>query len=365
MADNYFNDKNDYYYLKLKPPHDLRPYFLNHEMLRVMNSIMNFSSNYVKGKYKLNDLSLAKCDDLKRVKEYVYDAKCDKCKRRFESSPTARLYCLIYKKNLIETPSNCHNKYKLICGTCTDELHKINNSMLQTFQLYPKLTMETVKELCKYDFVTKYLFHIDFNNCRRVTETFQDKINNVYETFTTIIKNKRSNERIVKISLLTYEKTLFEENSDGCFMVHKRIVGGDDSIGTKNVLQFDQEICNMLDFIERHRFVALTYFYQVEKEIYHEDGGGDYIVYFSKPFSGYNNRLNCERCKKKFFKNNRNNIILFCSKCGFMNRMHFNTALDNIDLSTIRFAPECVKRVKNKLYCIIYYDLNSTKLRSF
>ncbi|QWO71543.1 ME53 [Orgyia pseudotsugata single capsid nuclopolyhedrovirus] len=323
-------------------PRDMRPFFLTSEQIKLMNATMRFAADYVRGVYKLNNLKLMNCGDLKRVNECVLSPKCDKCKKEFRSIARAELYCIVNKKNMIETESNCHNKYKLVCGACRRSLNADNLNLI-IYQLYPKLTLVDVEALCRYNFITKYIFKIE-PNCEPEKTIFQDHIRHVYKSFCDIVHNKAPNEQIVKVTMLTYEKPLFSEDSNGCYMMHEN---------GKNVLQFAQATSNMLEFIKTHTFLALTYFYQVDKLVY-ENKNCEYTAFFSKPFTYYNKRLECNKCKSKFYKNN---IILFCSKCGFMNRMHFTAKLDKISPLEMYYFPECVKALKNKLYCVLYYDM--------
>ncbi|QHB21674.1 Me53 [Artaxa digramma nucleopolyhedrovirus] len=332
-------------------PQDLRPYFISRENLKLMTAIMRFAADYVRGVYKLNNLALMNCENLKHTNECMLsNVSCDKCKNEFRKMLKPDLYCLIYKKNIIENECNTYNKYKLVCGQCAKDVLNVAAKTSKTenvslFQLYPIVTLNTVEELCRYNFVTKYLFKINVDDYVVNKQVFQDKTLNVYKSFCDITRNKSNNEQIVSIKLLTYEKTLLVENSDYCFMTHEN---------GKNVLQFKQSSCNMVEFAKRHCFEALTYFYEVEKRVY-ANQNYDYTVYFSKPFSGYNKRLYCSKCKSKFYKNN---IIMYCGRCGFINRMHFNAKIDKVDLNKMIYYADCVRAKRNKYNCLIYYDMD-------
>ncbi|ABY65740.1 major early-transcribed protein 53 [Orgyia leucostigma nucleopolyhedrovirus] len=323
-------------------PQDMRPFFLSAQQIKLMNATMRFAVDYVQGVYKLNNLKLMNCNDIKRINECLFSPSCDKCKQEFRRIRRAELFCVVNKKCLTETEANCHNKYKLICGACRRSISSDNINLI-IYQMYPKLTLATVEALCRYNFITKYIFNIDTHS-ERDKIIFQDHIRHVYRSFCDIVHNKAPHEQIVKVTLLTYEKPLFSEDSNGCYMVHEN---------GKNVLQFEQPTSKMLEFAKTHTFLALTYFYEVDKLVYKNDSH-DYTAYFAKPFTYYNKRLQCSKCKNKFYKNN---IILFCSKCGFMNRMHFFEKTDKISPLEMHYFPECVKALKNKLHCVLYYDM--------
>ncbi|QYC92693.1 Major early transcription protein 53 [Trabala vishnou gigantina nucleopolyhedrovirus] len=331
-------------------PQDLRPYFLSEENLHLMSATMRFAKQYVSGAYKLNNLALMNCSDLKRASDCLLNTACDKCKRDFKHFPAPELFCVIYKRNLVENETNSHNKFKLICGTCYRSLIKNDNTKI-CIQLFPKLLLSAIEDLCRYNFITKYLFHIDLEY-KLEDKLFRDETRDVYVTFKDIVINKKPNEQIQKISLLTYEKTLFSETIQDCSLVHDN---------GKNVLQLKEDDRSaMVAFASQHEFLNLTYFYKVTKRVY-TNRQFDYTAYFAKPFLGYNKRLACGKCKSKFYKNNP---ILYCSKCGFMNRMHFVHRLDKFEPIAIQYYPECVKAHKTRQYCIMYYDLTLYERKS-
>ncbi|ACO53465.1 Me-53 [Euproctis pseudoconspersa nucleopolyhedrovirus] len=330
-------------------PQDLRPYFINKENIKLMSALAKFAVDYVKGVYKLNDLVLMNCETLKHGTDCIMnDVCCDTCKKEFRKIIEPELYCLIYKMDLNKNETSGRNKYKLVCGECAVAVSDVESPVVRKAiinQIYPILTLNSVQELCRHGFITKYVFKIDADDYVIEKKVFRDTTRNVYKSFCDIIRNKPDNEQIVSIKLLTYEKTLLNETSDHCFISCEN---------DKKILRFRQSSSSMLSFVENHNFAALTHFYEVEKIVY-ANKNYDYVVYFAKPFFGYNKRLNCNKCKTKFYKSN---IILYCSRCGFMNRMHFDPKIDGVAVDRMTFYPQCVRAKRNKYNCIIYYDTN-------
>ncbi|ABI35697.1 major early-transcribed protein 53 [Ectropis obliqua nucleopolyhedrovirus] len=355
------NDKLQFMDIRNEPsadaiPHDVRPYFLNIEVFQLMCDVINFAKQYVRGEYRLNNLVLMNCLDIKSVTDCVYVSKCDMCKINFKSITLPELHCVIQTAQDVKS----HNKYRLVCGKCIatfvkdkvctadgTSIESLDKTIVYTdrllLQLYPKLTLDTLFLLCKHNFVTKYLFHIDLSFRVKKYSIIDDNFD-VYKTFCKIIETKQANEQIVKITLRTYAQKLFKESAIGCQFVDSN---------NQFVVRFTKAESEMMNYINSNSFKPITYFYQVKKIVFNNDKH-NYVSFFAKPFLQYNRRLMCNKCKTKFYKSNP---ILFCSKCGFINRMHFNKNIDNLDCDTINFYQECVKAVKTRLFCIVYYDM--------
>nr|WUR10835.1 ME53 [Calliteara abietis nucleopolyhedrovirus] len=364
--------------------------FLSFEQVKLMKALMRFATDYVTGNYKLNNLALMNCGNLKRNTEYVFNSMCDKCKKEFRHfvAETRELHCVINTKVSVETENN----FKLICGKCcrifNKNIGKCNSgnainmavattkiaaaqnvatkqssssssssssppSTWVTYQLFPRLTLDTVETLCKVNFVTKYLFNIE-RRSKRQKVIYQDRIRDVTQSLDDIVASKLDNECIVKISLLTYEKVIFTETLNDCAIEYKNgaaVVNFAPPEPSSTPGGFHDKPCAR--FSKNYTFQSLTYFYEIEKIVF-ENIECNYTVYFARPFIPYNKRGNCSKCRKKFYKSN---IILYCSKCGFTNRMHYTLPIDNVDPSSMLYFPECVKAIKNKLFCIVYYDM--------
>ncbi|ABF47357.1 ME-53 [Clanis bilineata nucleopolyhedrovirus] len=325
---------------------DFRKYFLSQETSQLMQHVMNYAKNYVRGVYRANNLQLMNCDDLKSAKEAYVMTNCDKCKGKFNTNQG--LFVLVNHKIQEENASNCHNKYKMVCQKCYTILKDKHLQQIEFFQIYPQLSLSTVEALCKNQFVSKYLFGID----RQHTDTkhvFKDTILNMYTSIRQIIETKAPHEHITKIVLRTYEKPLYEETFEECFINHL------------NEITFKPKETQFHKFAQTHKFINYTYFYEVYKREYHNTMNFNYVVYFAKPFIKHNDRVSCVKCKNKFYK--KQHLVLYCSTCGFMNRLHFTINEDKIDLNSVKFFEPCVMAVKTKTHCLLYYDNNMYKRR--
>ncbi|UJZ88963.1 me53 [Erannis ankeraria nucleopolyhedrovirus] len=320
-------------YDSLSSPRDLRSHFIGVEMYMLMNAVMSFAKDYVCGAYQLNNLKIMNCLNFKRTTQLVYNSKCEMCKVPFKNRQNAELYLLV------DTRKSLTHKFTLVCDLCN-----VNDSVIECYQLYPKLSHSTVLQLCKHQFVTKYLFNIDLSYTEKTTTSI-DQIKDIYQSFKKIIKSKAPNEEIVSIKLLTYNPIIFAETIDGCHM----------TIDTDNqrIVKFAQNESNMLRNIEEHKFINYTYFYEVKKRIYNNTNF-DYVPFFAKPCSM--KRITCSKCRSIFYK--KKHPILYCSKCGFMNRLYFDDAVSGFDPINMRFSDKCVKKIKTQLYCLVYYDMS-------
>ncbi|AKN80620.1 ME53 [Perigonia lusca single nucleopolyhedrovirus] len=316
---------------------DVRDRFISHENVRLMQAIMVFAYDYVRGIAKINNLHLMSCDDLKS-KELMTTTNCDKCKGKFVGY---KLFLLVNTKIIETTAVNCHNKFKFLCEKCYLQLK--DDADYSFCQLFPKITFQTMETLCADRFITKYIFNInpyDYKNTRMV---YKDTIHDVRKSLNQIVANKLPHEQITKVIMRTYEKALYEETYE------------DFSIDYKLNFEFDKS-SGLDTFVNQHVFKNLTYFYEVQKRVYTNEKSYNYIAFFAKPFFGYNKRASCVKCKDKFL--NKRHIILYCSNCGFVNRLHFQMDKDGIDVNKIEFIENCVLAVRTKLSCLIYYDFN-------
>ncbi|AIU41255.1 me-53 [Sucra jujuba nucleopolyhedrovirus] len=330
-------------------PIDLRPYFLNKQILLLMMGILKYARNYISSAYSLNDCKMMNCDKLKKSKSLECVNACDNCNENFCDMPQpVELYLEIDEKHLLETSDlSRQSKYRMVCRVCARKRQQSQQTAkpFATFQLFPCLTMETAEQLCVFSFVTKYLFPVDLsyttNEC--VLPKRDELQFNVYESFKDALLAKSVNEQITKISVVTYEETLLSETLDGC---HLKYENG------KIVLGFEPEHSRMLQFVKTHKFNKnLSYFYYVYKRVY-KTFDCDYVLYFCKPY--FTEPVRCKKCKNKYLKNNKDKLILYCSRCGFVNRL--NLVGDDAIPKNVKFQAACVKVYKTKRYCIVYYD---------
>nr|QYF10537.1 major early transcription gene 53 [Buzura suppressaria nucleopolyhedrovirus] len=318
-------------------PQDCRPYFLCREMFNLMMAVMNFAKRYV-NTYPLNNLKLMGCDNLIRAKNKYYLSKCDTCHRVFRDMERRELFLLINEDN-----GQKHNLFQLICGECAAR-HPVEE--LLCLQLYPKLTLKTLEQLCVHRFITRYLFKIDVDyEYDENPDPMPDlSVYDVYESFKKAITSKLPHEQIIKIMLVTYEKTLFTESIENCYMIH---------LNDKIVLNFENEQSEMVKFATNHKMNKnVSYFYYVYKRVYRNQDC-NYVVYFARPFVN-DNRSNCVKCRSRYLSKKK--LMLYCSNCGFANRLAFNSNDPN-NPDSLHFYPECVKAYKTKFYCAFYYDL--------
>lgn len=319
---------------------DIRSQFLCYEISQLALAVARFAADYARGVYRVNNLKLMNCKDLKCL-EAVATTTCDKCKRAFNKIINTKLYCLINNKIEQVDETNCHNRFKIICGKCESKV--THHTTIETHELYPQVSSETLRKLCQVKFITRYIFPIDdMESYTMKKEIFRDQTRDVKKSLQEIASKKLPNEQIVKLIMRTYEKPIFS-------MTLEEFVIKTDPNGRR---YFEFDTSSAKSFIETHKFLNMTYFYEIHSRVYRNENYS-YTAYFAKPFAGFGKRLTCHRCKSKFYKKN---IILYCSTCGFMNRMHFSVAKDKIDIDNIKFYEECIMAVKTRDYCIIYYD---------
>lgn len=325
-------------------PQDCRPYFLSREMFNLMMAVIKFAKCYVTT-YSLNNLKQMGCEDLIRAKHKTWLSECDTCHRPFKEMERRELFLLI---NEGDEHREQHDRFQLICGECVAQRPV---QELMCLQLFPKLTLKTVEQLCVYRFITKYLFKIDVTDYEydeNPEPTPDLSVYNVYESFKTAVTSKLPHEQIMKIMLVTYEKTLFTESIDNCYVVYSN---------NKIVLNFENEKSEMVKFASEHEMNKnLSYFYYVHKRVY-RNRDCNYVVYFTRPFLN-DDRAKCAKCRSRYL--GKNKLMLYCSKCGFANRLAFNR-LDPDHPDALQFYSDCVKAYKTKFYCAFYYDLSLYK----
>ncbi|AKC91748.1 me53 [Lambdina fiscellaria nucleopolyhedrovirus] len=365
-------------------PQDLRAYFLSDENVKLLKTVFEFFKDYAQGKYRVNNLASMNCKDVRRP-EVIAQTACNQCKTPFDGAPFTKLVCVIDERVVDNNENADYTKHGIVCGSCgekygckeiTDNMgdndsirDRDNNSgdgdgvyhkRVYALPVFPRLTFATLEQLCRLGFVTKYLFLIDVDDYKIVRRIKEDDLRNVYFSFCKLIKEKAPYEQIVSVSMITYAQTLFTETSRGC-CIELDEKGG----GAKSVIGFDDARCQLTQFIKTHTFGGLYYFYEVTKRVY-RNYSFDYVLYYAvSPIAHDDNdyRLDCSKCKTKIYKNN---IILYCSKCGFMNRSQCIKQMNDVnrrrtcidDLQNMKFFKECVKAHKTVANCILYYDMN-------
>nr|ANS70897.1 me53 [Lymantria dispar multiple nucleopolyhedrovirus] len=334
-------------------PRDLRHKWLSEENAYLMSAVWRFAKDYFNGIYRVNDLFAMNCQHLKNHENVVVSTTCDRCKYRFGDQRRflgGALYCLVNNNIVQENENNLHNRFKLICKNCFDKVSDM--AVVEIYQLYPTLSLSAVEGLVRCRFVTRYLFPVE-NVYTISVRNVRDETLDVARSFQDIVSQKASNEQIVKITLRTYAQRLFSEELNEVFYAAADGGGADDG---GNLFKTEPKNSTMLEFVKNHKFINLTYFYEIEKRIYHSVGhDSGYVAYFAKPYFGVKSRFACVRCKSQFYKKNP---IIYCSKCGFVNRVLFSLQRNNINTNKMVFFQQCVQAVKNKSYCILYYDMN-------
>nr|WAK98378.1 ORF23 Ld-ME53 [Lymantria dispar multiple nucleopolyhedrovirus]WAK98527.1 ORF23 Ld-ME53 [Lymantria dispar multiple nucleopolyhedrovirus] len=331
------------------PPRDSRREWLSEENAYLMSAVWRFAKDYFLGVYRINDLFAMNCHQLKNHHDEVARTTCDRCKRRFGDPAHALegLYCLANNKIVHESESNFHNRFKLICKPCCAKVVDVPTVELR--QLYPRLDLDTVEWLARCRFVTRYIFPVETEYTTSVRNV-RDETLDIARSFRDILAQKAPNEQIVRIALRTYAQRLFAEELQNVYY----------DAEAPDELSVAPARSAMLDFRKTHTFINLTYFYEIEKRVYHSVGhAAGYVAYFARPYAPLRSRSACIRCKSRFYKNNP---ILYCSRCGFMNRIYFKPSQRNeLDYPSLVYLQRCVQAVKTASYCIIYYDLNMYK----
>ncbi|ABM45721.1 ME53 [Spodoptera frugiperda multiple nucleopolyhedrovirus] len=325
-------------------PKDLRGRFLSNQNYRLMKSVLRFSSEYVQGVRRVNDLVEMKCDDTK-CKEITTNAKCQgECGKIFNNGKF--LFCVYDTSAAAATASSSGEaKFKLVCNLCSNDYSY--NNRYEVLQLFPTVSQQVVERLCEIGFLTKYIFPIKLNYTETQTKTEVINYHDFYKMVKSIIKEKKSNEQITEIKLSTYGRDLFVETDDFCVMRKD----SNEFNETVYELDFFPKQSSMLEFLKIYKDnKPLTYFYTVKKRVYLSIF--DYAVYF--PFKCV---LFCKVCtKNKMYL--KTHPVLYCSKCGFTDPMFFN---NSAFLESTIFLAKCVKYKTMPVARIFYYDMTLYK----
>nr|QBI90232.1 me53 [Trichoplusia ni single nucleopolyhedrovirus] len=327
------------------PPKDLRPKFLSHINYCLLQSIIQFASDYVQGRLRVNNLSQMNCTDLKQ-EEIVEKVTCNECLKQFRRETNFSLFCLIDNSIDIEDELKRHKKFKFICAKCHDLFQY--KRQFDLFQIYPYVILEEAEILCQLGFFKCYLFNINLEYTCTTEETSVVGRHDFFGTIKELVDKKKPNEQITKILLRTYGRTLFTETDRHCIIkTTSSKIGCDD-----NTFKLYFGDSKMMDFFAtRGEQKLLTYFYSVEKKIYKSTF--NFVLYFPVPCKRF-----CVLCTrhKMYLKKH---IVLYCSQCGFTDAMFFTK--NKLDVSAIKFHSVCVKVKTIKPKRIYYYDMNLYK----
>ncbi|QED40536.1 ME53 [Chrysodeixis includens nucleopolyhedrovirus] len=327
-------------------PRDLRTKFLSQVNIRLLTAVMQFASDYVHGTLKLNALSQMNCSDLKQ-EEIVEKTSCDLCNEKFRRE-SKFLYCLADHSINPEDETKRHKKFRFICKKCSADY--MYSYQYELFQMYPVILLDNLEILCQMGFLKCYIFDINLKATVTTEEFSIEGHHDYYDVIQRIVASKKQNERITKLELRTYGNTLFLETNQNCGM-QLRI----DSTPDKKIydITFGPYESSMMRFFEKGQQRELTYFYNVEKQVYSQPF--NYVVYFPVQCKRF-----CSLCTKhKMYL--KHHLVLYCSQCGFTDSMFFNAKTHKIDLSKMKFFYECVKVKTIKPKRIYYYDMTLYK----
>nr|AOL56588.1 ME53 [Chrysodeixis includens nucleopolyhedrovirus] len=327
------------------PPKDLRPKFLSHINYCLLQTIIQFASDYVQGRLKVNNLSQMNCKDLKQ-EEIVEKATCNECSTQFKRETNFSLFCLIDNSIDIEDELKRHKKFKFICSKCYDLFKR--KRQFDLFQIYPYVILEEAETLCEMGFFKCYLFDINLEHTCITEETSVVGRHDFFGTVKDIVDKKKPNEQITKIQLRTYGRTLFTETDRYCIIkTTSSKIGCDD-----NTFKFYFGDSKMMDFfVGMGEQKLLTYFYSVEKR---------YIKVILISYSIFLCRVNDIAFFALDIKYiSKKHLVLYCSQCGFTDAMFFSK--NKIDVSALKFYSVCVKVKTIKPKRIYYYDMNLYK----
>ncbi|AUF81545.1 me53 [Malacosoma neustria nucleopolyhedrovirus] len=326
---------------------DLRYKFLNSQSYELLKFVFNFATDYAEGKYRVNNLPMMRCMGINRSKDTIRQTKCDSCAFKFNKVTKNQLFCIVNVVISLVDEKRRKEKFKLVCGKC---LHKYTFcDMFVTYEMYPRLNLSSVEELCDHGFITAYIFPIRLMEEDRdyeiVVNVYKDVKNNVYDNIKAIVNNKKSNEMITKIEYSTYNKVVFVENVHDFFVVKNPSTG---RLAVKMMPDNSPMLAQCRRQNVRPRSDETIYFYEVRKKVYLHDH--NYIIYIWRSCNTY-----CVKCETKFYK--KINPILYCSTCGFTDYMYFTRTHDNLDVFDLDFYKKCIK-TNNSINCkLIYYDM--------
>lgn len=321
---------------------DLRHKFLSVESKNLLCGMAKFADEYVRGIHNVTQVNLHNCENLKSPHDLAVRTMCDKCQTVFRGPPFTRwLFCAVnFRISFDNTKQKRDQKFKLVCEDCAQNY--ILHPEFQVYELYPRIHLKHVLELCRHGFIRKYFLPInpDLYSERRVdivrNETY--KVNDIYATIQDIISNKNPHEQITKISFRTIGRVFFDETFEDMF-VEKR---GTISVvpGPSKMLEF---LSKPFDFTPN-----FTYYYHVHVAVGREKQR--YVMYLEIPCLRY-----CKLCTLE--KQHKGYPVVWCSVCGYTDTMYYDEEFlhfQNMEYESFRLRPMYNKK---KTECIIYYKL--------
>jgi len=288
------------------PRKDCRVAFLSKENRYLLDFVANYSNNYVKG-----------CDG----------ERCDLCKRRFKPIVSRWLYCLVSK---VRT-----DRFYLVCLNCW-ETEGVRDNEYHYFELYPRIRLSDVWQLCRFGVLKKFHFSIDPDKYVVKSVRMQDTQRDILGTFRALVRDKKCNEQIASIALKTFGGLVFQETFDDVVIERNELI---------RVTPGSSRLNEMLD--SNFVFLNKTYVYEV---IYWEYANNQpYQIFVDIECNFF-----CKHCT--FDKRYKGNPILFCSNCGNTDsKYNHQFQMDNIEYDQTRLKWYIHKKFKN---FFMYYDIS-------
>ncbi|BAC67277.1 ME53 [Adoxophyes honmai nucleopolyhedrovirus] len=308
---------------------DLRWQFLANQNYYLMCALLDFADQYISGRYHVtnsNRMSIVR----HKKPDFIITTSCDICFKPFKRSQSRKLYCRSVKSIVAKNRSTALKKFSLHCFDCYLKQNLDDN--FDYYELYPRLHLSVVEELCTINFVNCYMFNIDLTYVETKT-TIKEFSQDVFECFQSIVYNKKSNEQIVNIKICTLENTLVNEHADGYFVQKDEDPWCDET--RASLIKVIPNESNIVNFLKNHVHFNLTYYYEVYKKVYNTNF--DYDILTVIPLV----MLECNKCSSKIYK--KKYIILYCASCGFTNPWRF-------PVRAVTYKPNLVK-IKNGLIC--------------